>query len=326
MGQYEKIYQGESIWTPSRITGLSGYSSDVLTYGEFRRNLRPNFLKSVFPLFSSLFCILFLLFISSKVRTGNIVLTTISITFLSFLLGLVAHRQLLLVHEGAHFHLAKKRRINDLLANVFAGIFVGAEIKSYRFIHNKHHMNLGTDQDPENSYSDEFDFTWLLTALFGIRTLKTFFRRKKIEKSTGQLIMIIFAIFFHISVVAFLISKTNLFVSATWLLGYFVFMPSLGSIRNVLEHKFQVDDMRNFTLEATLPLKPDHTTRMFTKVKSSRLLGVVGFDRHLIHHWDPTISAANLERVHSFLLETELGPMLEALPTTYFRAFMKLIK
>ena len=243
---------------------------------------------------------------------------------MSTILGLVAHRQLLLVHEGAHFHLAKNRSINDLLSNMFAGIFVATDTKTYRLIHNKHHQELGTNLDPENSYSEEFDFTWVWSALLGIRVLKTLSKRQKIENSPKQLFMLILSLIFHSTMIVVL-STIAFTVALVWILGYFIFMPFFGSLRNVLEHKYEMKFIEDSTIVKMVGSDLNHTTRMFTKSIFSKLFGVVGFDRHLIHHWDPSIPAINLKYVHSFFLTTELEPMLKALPTTYSRAFLRLI-
>jgi fatty acid desaturase len=208
----------------------------------------------------------------------------------------------------------------------FTSIF-SSKIKSYRFIHNKHHQGLGTDLDPENSYSEEFDLTWLFTALLGIRVIKTLFKRQKIEQSGKQLLMLNASACFHLVVLILLNEFLGITSSIAWGLGYFIVMPFFGSIRNVLEHKYEMDQIDLKKIESiegiTLPI---YTTRLFTEKLMSKIFGVVGFDRHLIHHWDPSISALNLGKVNEFLLTTELGPMLRDLPTTYTKAFLRLMK
>ena len=109
------------------------------------------------------------------------------------------------------------------------------------------------------------------------------------------------------------------------MIGYFFFMPFFGSLRNVLEHKYEMKFIEDSTIVRIVGSELNYTTRLFTKSKLSKLFGVVGFDRHLIHHWDPSIPAINLKHAHRFFLTTELKPMIEALPTTYSRAFLRLI-
>jgi len=322
-----KKIESEAIWAPSNLIGMSAYSNQKSSYGEFRKSLKPQYIKNSLPLATTLAMIFSLLLITTKLNNLNGLINFACILIISVFLGLVAHRQLLLVHEGAHFHLAKNRFFNDVLSNLFAGIFVGTEIKSYRFIHNKHHQGLGTDLDPENSYSEEFDLTWLFTALLGIRVIKTLFKRQKIEQSGKQLLMLNASACFHLVVLILLNEFLGITSSIAWGLGYFIVMPFFGSIRNVLEHKYEMDQIDLKKIESiegiTLPI---YTTRLFTEKLMSKIFGVVGFDRHLIHHWDPSISALNLGKVNEFLLTTELGPMLRDLPTTYTKAFLRLMK
>ena len=313
------------IWAASKLINISAYSNDQMTYGEFRKKLSPLYLRNSLPLLTSVFQIIVVLSATSLLANSTNILNLALILSISGLLGLIAHRQLLLVHEGAHFHLAKNRTFNDLLSNTFAGIFVATDTKTYRLIHNKHHQELGTSLDPENSYSEEFDLTWVLSALLGIRVLKTLFKRQKIENSPQQLLMLILSLVFHSTVIVFL-TTISLKVAIIWTLGYFFFMPFFGSLRNVLEHKYEMKFIEDTTIARIVGSDLNFTTRMFTKSKFSKLFGVVGFDRHLIHHWDPSIPAVNLKHAHSFFLTTELKPMIEALPTTYSKAFLRLMR
>jgi len=326
MGNARGKLQAEAIWAPSKITGLSGFSNNYISYGDFRRTLSPKYFRNAIPLFTSLLMISLIIFAATNLKNKQGGFYLISLLLLSILLGLIAHKQLLLVHEGAHFHLAKNRVLNDLLSNLFAGIFVGTEIKSYRYIHNKHHQELGNSLDPENSYAEEFDLTWIFTALLGIRVIKTLFKRQKVEQSRKQLVMLLSSMMFHLIIIYTLFKLSGVFTVLVWILGFFIIMPFFGSIRNILEHKFQMDVADLDNLESSLEIVPKYTTRIFTKSYFSKILGVAGFDRHLIHHWDPSIAAINLGAVNNFLLTTELGPMLRELPTTYTKAFLRVLK
>jgi len=243
----------------------------------------------------------------------------------STFLTLLVHRLLLLIHEGAHLQFAKKRNLNDLISNIFAGVFLGTEVGSYRKIHTLHHRNLGNPSDPENSYENEFDFTWLLTVFSGLHTLKTLKRRDDRSNSRSQLLTSICTVIIHGSIIFYgLHSGEYLFISA-WIASWFLLMPALTATRNLIEHRFS-DSAMHFEIQKSLKGFSNSTTRIFTLDRKSRMLGSVGFDRHLIHHWDPSISAKDLEQVHRFLLTTELASMLKDMPTTYFAAAKSLWK
>lgn len=310
-------------WVPSRIEGLSKFSSKNISYGDFRKHLTPKYLKNSLPILSSHLYIVFCVIFISKINAPGIPQILV-ISALSIVGGLLAHRILLLVHEGAHFHLAKDRKFNDFLTNTFCGVFVGTEVKTYRKIHNKHHQDLGLTTDPENSYAEEFDFTWIFAAFSGLKVLRTFKKREGIESSKKQLLIMLFSISIHLTFVLSMLRLELLNVAIFWVLSFFVVMPGIAALRNVLEHRFEMPSLANPQLWGTLSPEMRVTTRLFTKKRISMLFGSAGFDRHLLHHWDPSIAAINLPAVHQFLLTTELKEMLESLPTTYTEAFLQL--
>src|SRR5262245_33879432 len=60
----------------------------------------------------------------------------------------IGHTNLLAFHEASHFVLHPNRRLNELL-----GLLVGSTIltplSAYRWVHNQHHLYLGTERDTE---------------------------------------------------------------------------------------------------------------------------------------------------------------------------------
>lgn len=66
--------------------------------------------------------------------------------------GFLATRQhalFILYHDAVHGLLARPRRLNDLLINLFVGIPQSLPIHVYRALHLVHHRTLGTQADPE---------------------------------------------------------------------------------------------------------------------------------------------------------------------------------
>lgn len=310
---------------PSKVEGLSKFSAHNVTYGDFRKTLQPSYLKNSFPILSTHFLLILCLILSANIKEMGI-LQFVCIASLSVIGGLLAHRILLLVHEGAHFHLAQNRKVNDFLANTLCGVFVATEVKTYRKIHNKHHQDLGQSTDPENSYSEEFDFTWIFAAFSGLKVLRTFKKRDVIEPSRGQFTVMVLSISLHLVLLASMIQLELIYSTVFWILGFFVVMPGIAALRNVLEHRFEMPSEANPELWGTLDPGMHVTTRLFTRKRVSGLLGSVGFDRHLLHHWDPSISSTNLPAVHKFILTTELGGVLRNIPTTYTQAFIHLMR
>lgn len=55
-----------------------------------------------------------------------------------------------LAHEASHFNWSRsRRRLNDVLATVLAGVPTGVRIKTYRDSHHLHHGVFGTNRDPD---------------------------------------------------------------------------------------------------------------------------------------------------------------------------------
>lgn len=59
------------------------------------------------------------------------------------------HALFILYHDAVHGLVARPRRLNDLLINVFVGIPQLLPIHVYRGLHLVHHQHLGTERDPE---------------------------------------------------------------------------------------------------------------------------------------------------------------------------------
>lgn len=86
----------------------------------------------------------------------------------------------LFLHEAAHYNIAKNRKTNDLLANIFIGALAGQDIRKHRPIHMMHHRYLGTTQDSERSYFDALKPRFIAESLTGIRALKVRLNHNKL--------------------------------------------------------------------------------------------------------------------------------------------------
>jgi hypothetical protein len=66
--------------------------------------------------------------------------------------------------------------------------------------------------------------------------------------------------------------------------------------------------------------------RLFGDGPLASTLGGAGFNRHLIHHWEPQISYTRLREVEQFLMETPAAEDLRHRQTTYVRTFARLFR
>ena len=321
-------------WAPSQLSGLANLeNSQGITYGIFRSNLKVNYSRSRFSVYLNWIAIFFILFLIAKLNSILVLLT------LTVILSLLQHRILLVIHEGAHFLFSKSRTANDIFSNVFSGWFVLNSVQKYRESHLQHHRNLGTPNDPEATYMDTLDLTWMLAAISGLKTLKSVLRVNRLRNNkviptkknySGLYVPIIGAIT-HFSICYIFLALINYKLFLIWFLSTYILAPLLGILRNLLEHRY-VEAVDPRIWEVLLDSKGmkvrevnlNVTTRIFTQSVLSKFYGSMGFTRHLIHHWDPSISFQNLKFVHAFLLDTHIGPLMKLTDSTYTRAFIAL--
>ncbi|VWB52541.1 fatty acid desaturase [Burkholderia arboris] len=62
------------------------------------------------------------------------------------------HALFILYHDAAHYHVTRRRGLNDFLINVAIGVPGLVPVEFYRPLHLAHHRHLGTAQDPERQF------------------------------------------------------------------------------------------------------------------------------------------------------------------------------
>lgn len=73
----------------------------------------------------------------------------------AFAVLVVATRQhglFILYHDAAHYHVTRRRGLNDFLINLAIGVPGLVPVEFYRPLHLAHHRHLGTAQDPERRF------------------------------------------------------------------------------------------------------------------------------------------------------------------------------
>jgi fatty acid desaturase len=110
-------------------------------------------------------------------------------------------------------------------------------------------------------------------------------------------------------------------LSAAWAIGFLVFLPFFFSVRQVLEHRGDMADRRvNYH---RVPHGAEN--RLFGDGLVASTFGGAGFNRHLLHHWEPQVSYTRLKDLERYLMDTELAEALAARRTTYLRTFCRLL-
>lgn len=244
-------------------------------------------------------------------------------------IGFTLHYLVLFQHEAAHYNLAPSQRANDLLCDLAISIFIGESIASYRPVHLAHHRHLGTPDDSERSYFEAPNLRFTVEGLTGIRLLRTLTHRSRVRASTGgttaatrQLpVLPAAAALVTATIVGLALDFGRPALAAAWVLGLAVLLPFLISLRQVLEHRS--DTARPDVDYATVA--QGATNRLFGTGPLASTFGAAGFNRHLLHHWDPGVSYTRLAEIEAFLLHTPSGDDVRDAHTTYFATLRRLV-
>lgn len=162
-----------------------------------------------------------------------------------FLIASRQHALLVLMHEGAHGHLLRYGKANDLASNVFTAWPFGMSTERYRTHHWKHHQFTNTVDDPDWGRKVEhphWQFPksrvgfWkdFLPYLMGLGLRELWFARKvigvKFSSSPG-------AVLYYAAAFGAIAYLHGWMVFAEfWLLPMLTILPVLMKVRSIVEH------------------------------------------------------------------------------------------
>ncbi|MFK4500868.1 fatty acid desaturase [Bradyrhizobium japonicum] len=236
----------------------------------------------------------------------------------------VAYLQLF-IHEGAHFNLAQGRETSDLLCDLLIAWMVGTSVQSYRPFHFQHHRALGQKDDSEMSYFFPLNLLFILKSLFGLRSIEVLSKRRTSAgkaRTTRETFLLLIGLSIHGTIVGASFWFGFYTLGFAWILGIGMIFPFLGALRQLLEHRDPNADPHIDYFEQ------DHGayTRVFGPSVFSSLFGAAGFDRHLLHHWEPQVSYTNLHQLEAYLLDTDIAPIIEMRRSSYIKTFLGLLR
>jgi fatty acid desaturase len=186
---------------------------------------------------------------------------------------------------------------------------------------------LWTAKDPERSYFFPLNTMFLVKGITGIsaaQALLGYARHsdevrvpsQKTKRGSGgglaPIAVLAGGALVHGSIVIALWYFGQTAASAAWVIGISLLML-WGSVRQILEHR--MDDARPNVDYAKVD--QGACTRIFGESLVARLLGASGFNRHLIHHWEPQVPYTRLPELERFLADTQMRPILDRRRTTY---------
>lgn len=235
-------------------------------------------------------------------------------------------------HEATHFHLHPNRMWNDRLANWLLGILLIHDVRTYRRVHFAHHKHLGECEDTERNYFDALGVRTLLESLTGIKVMRTLLIRSDVKKAdvskatnspetyrewvstTGKIL--------HFAVICTSVYFGEYMLAAAWAVGVISMFPFFAALRQLMEHRRpDADPACDYTQEAH-----GAYTRIFKGRLFANTFGGAGFNRHLIHHWDPGISCTRFVEMECFLEQSQLGEFYRSRKTTYADALRLLLR
>ena len=301
-------------------------NTNGLSYAEYRKTLKPGYLTTWLHIAGGLLILVLLSaaeFFITRRFPGWFWLT---IPVFSILLWFCIAYISLFIHEAGHFYLHPDKKTNDILANIFLCSWMGLDIKAYRKIHWQHHMHLATPEDTENSYFNPLRLSFILETLTGIHLLRVItsksnkeFLGKSLTKRATY--MLLTGMFINLAILLFAFFSHQWPFAISWILAMIIFFPFFATIRQVLEHRDELAlKEKNYYKSSR-----NKVSRLFSGSLFSRLFGPAGFNKHMIHHWDPHLPYTTLGRVEKFLLHCpRTSSMIESSRTTYFSVFKKI--
>ena len=307
-------------------------NSKGISYTDYKKTLKPDFKKVWIDIISGWAALIIVLLTAYWLFKQAGMLFSVCITICAaVLLGYIIAYLINFFHEAAHFNIAPGKKMNDTLANFFIGILIAQGIKNYRIVHWQHHVALGTTSDTENSYFESLNLHFFVTSLTGISALKFFFTRNeyvsgqhkipanilKLEKYT----ILVLSLVFHLTLLITLYFLQAYWMMATWLIAVAGFYPFFNRIRQLMEHRSEnANQQTDYHIVAH-----GRTNRIFGNSIIDKTLGSAGFNKHMLHHLEPSISYTLLDELELFLTDTAIGEILKKQQTTYLRIFKKLL-
>jgi fatty acid desaturase len=246
-------------------------------------------------------------------------------------------------HEAGHSNLAASRVWNDRIGDWLVWSFFGQSVRMYRRSHWQHHLHLGDAADTETSYRNCLETGFLARAATGLHALAILGRYRQATDAasatsprpqrqaesarsaapaswTDRVVPALRSALLHGAILAALVLAGLWSTAAAWAFATAVVFPLLATVRQVLEHRpFDIDCDVD-----VVALAEGAANRMFPCDFFSRWLGAAGFNRHLLHHWDPGVSYTRFDDMERFLMATPLAARVDAARTTYASAWKQM--
>ena len=233
----------------------------------------------------------------------------------------------LFIHEGAHFNFSSDPAHSDQVCNLLISWIMGMPVQRYRTVHFQHHRLLGSVHDSERTYFLPLNPPFVAKGLLGVRALEVLMsRRTLLEKAAARDVRDVHfrlaAVAVHLLTLAAMYVFGSIWLTAAWIVGIGAVFPFLGALRQLLEHR----DGRAKSDVNYFDTNHGAYTRVFGTGPFSSTFGGAGFNRHLLHHWEPSVSYTNLPELELYLLDTTAARLIEMRRSSYLQTFVSLFR
>lgn len=305
-------------------------AADGTEFAEFRRALTPRYRWIWFDI-AARWALLILGYVgiaAAQARFGGVAYWLIAPV--AVWIGFWFASIVLFMHEAAHFLIHPDKATNDRLANLSVCWMIGDDIAAYRTLHWQHHLHLGEMGDTEVSYHYAPTVRFGIETLLGVHAWRVFWthRAARADNDTatpgGRPAVggVVRGVAAHVLLLLPALWAGYWSAAAAWVLGVAVVFPYLSALRQQLEHR--AEDAGEQVDYSRVP--HGAVNRMFADTLMARAFGSAGFRRHLLHHWDPSISYSCFDEFEAFLQRTPLADAVESSRTTYLGTWRRLAR
>ena len=308
-------------------------------YYDFRKTLTPRYWRVWADLLAGHMALAVLIVLLLLIRHSPLGAQLLAGGAAALVFGVLFAYLSLFFHAASHYELWPTRKLNDLWADLLIGIFSAYPMAKYRPTHFDHHRYLGLPEDPERGYIESLNLRLLVEILTGVRFVKLFWSQvrgsagggtrtavaaEKMPAPTAPTVNWVMpcSILLHLGLVLGALWLGAIALAVGWVVGFIFVARLVSALRIALEHR---SEHANPAIDYN-KISHGAVSRLFGDGPLAQTMGGAGFNRHLLHHWDPQVPYTRLKDLEIYLRDTELRPVIEARSTSYATAFLRLFQ
>ncbi len=212
----------------------------------------------------------------------------------------------IIMHDGAHYRLLKRKRWNDVISILFIAWPLGVDLVIYRRIHFLHHRYVCTSQDPDIAYKarwDDWNFpmrwqklaTVFIMSMSGIDIVKRLRQLSRYLTEPGKKRVVILRVIFYL-IVAALLTYFNLWILFLlyWIVPFLTWLNFSSRLREIAEHS-AIPGRNGFLATRTY----------FVSLLGRLFLAPNNVNYHIEHHISPAVPFYRLAKFHARLMTSD---------------------